>query len=69
MGIGSALMSRGESWLREYRPGIRELIVDTVIPRYNQAFYEKHGFVMEEERPHEFPGKTVSAVRLRKRLR
>jgi len=68
-GIGSALMSHGESWLHEYRPEFTELVVDTVIPRYNQAFYEKHGFTKEGERAHEFTGRTVDAVHLRKKLR
>jgi ribosomal protein S18 acetylase RimI-like enzyme len=68
-GIGSALMSHAESWIREYRPEFAELVVDTVIPRYNQAFYEKHGFIKKEKRAYEFPDKTVDAVRLWKRLR
>jgi ribosomal protein S18 acetylase RimI-like enzyme len=68
-GIGSALMSHAETWIHEYRPEFTDLVVDTVFPRYNQEFYEKHGFAKEGERAYEFPGKTVEAVRLRKRVR
>lgn len=43
-GIGSKLIEVSESWLRENRPEIKQLVLDTVVPRYNQAFYEKQRF-------------------------
>ncbi|MFC2031109.1 GNAT family N-acetyltransferase [Chloroflexota bacterium] len=68
-GIGTGLAQHAEAWLLEHQPQVYELVVDTVIPRYNQAFYERLGFQPIAEHPFEFPGKTVRAVRLSKRLR
>jgi len=67
-GIGSCLERYAEDWLAANHPEITELIVDTIIPRYNRAFYEKIGFIFVEERTYSYPGTKVRAVRLAKRI-
>ena len=67
-GIGSHLERYAEDWLAANYAGIKELIVDTIIPRYNRAFYEKIGFVYVEDRTYSYPGIKVRAVRLAKQI-
>jgi ribosomal protein S18 acetylase RimI-like enzyme len=43
-GIGARLLDAAVDWLRAHRPEITRLVLDTVVPAYNQAFYEKQGF-------------------------
>lgn len=43
-GIGSKLIRFWEDWLQKNNPEIDRIIVKTIIPDYNQRFYEKHGF-------------------------
>lgn len=68
-GIGSACMSYIETWISENWPGIRSLIVDTIIPKYNGGFYKKVGFTPEKQVFCEFEGLTVQARRLTKTLK
>jgi len=68
-GIGTRLTRHAEAWLVEHRPQVTKMVVDTVIPRYNQAFYERLGYAPLGDHPFEFPGRAVRAVRLSKRLR
>jgi GNAT superfamily N-acetyltransferase len=49
-GVGSQLIRHAENWLREHRPEVGEFVLDTVVPEYNQAFYEKMGFAAIRER-------------------
>jgi ribosomal protein S18 acetylase RimI-like enzyme len=44
MGIGSRLLDAAVEWLKRNRPETSRVVLDTVVPRYNRAFYEKHGF-------------------------
>lgn len=67
-GIGSYLERHAEDWLAASHPEITELIVDTIIPRYNRAFYERTGFIFVEEKTYSYPGKKVRAVRLAKKI-
>ena len=67
-GIGTQLVRFSESFLKKRHPSILEMMVDTVIPEYNQAFYEKLGFMSVGEHTYEFPGRSVLAVRLKKSL-
>lgn len=67
-GIGTNLARHAERWLAEKYPGITDLILDTIIPRYNQAFYERLGYSHIEERTCCYPGREVRAVRLGKKL-
>ena len=45
-GIGSRLLDAARAWLRAHRPELRQLVLETVVPGYNKAFYEKHGFTV-----------------------
>jgi ribosomal protein S18 acetylase RimI-like enzyme len=45
-GIGAALLAAARKWLGAERPEITTLVLDTVVPEYNQAFYEKQGFAV-----------------------
>jgi GNAT superfamily N-acetyltransferase len=67
-GIGTSLARYAERWLADKYPAVSDLTLDTIIPRYNKAFYEKLGFLPEEEVTYEYPGKKVRAVRLTKKL-
>jgi GNAT superfamily N-acetyltransferase len=67
-GIGTRMIAFVESWLREYHPDLGSVTADTVIPDYNQGFYEKAGYIAEGEHTYSFQGKEVRAVRLRKKL-
>jgi L-amino acid N-acyltransferase YncA/ribosomal protein S18 acetylase RimI-like enzyme len=66
-GIGRLLLRWAEAWLKEEAPRLERIIIDTVIPGYNQRFYERMGYEVLSRHPHEFPGRTVEAVRLVKR--
>lgn len=68
-GIGTRLARHAEAWLVEHRPQVTKMVVDTIIPRYNQAFYERLGYAPLGDHPFQFPGRRVRAVRLSKRLR
>lgn len=67
-GVGRGLVAHAESWMRAHWPGLRRLVVDTVVPARNQGFYERMGYRPAGEHPYEFPGRTVRAVRLEKAL-
>lgn len=67
-GIGSACIQYMENWLSLNWKEVNQLIVDTVIPRYNRTFYEKMGFVQVGDTYCEFMGRKLKALRLRKNL-
>jgi ribosomal protein S18 acetylase RimI-like enzyme len=67
-GIGRRLAEAAEDWLRSNRPHVTALVVDTVIPSYNQSFYERLGYEACAERQYGFPGQVLRALRLRKSL-
>jgi GNAT superfamily N-acetyltransferase len=67
-GIGRLLLRWAEEWLRRELPGLEEIVIDTVIPNYNQRFYERMGYAVRSRGPHAFPGRTVEAVRLVKQI-
>ncbi len=67
-GIGSQLERYAEGWLTGNKPEVKELVVETIIPRYNRAFYEKLGFVYVGDETYSYPGAKVRAVRLSKQL-
>lgn len=68
-GIGTLLIDHMESWLGEYHPGVSQVELDTIVPGYNQKFYEKMGYVEDGESELRYPGMTVKAVRMAKKLR
>jgi GNAT superfamily N-acetyltransferase len=67
-GIGRLLLRWAEEWLHRELPGLKEIVIDTVIPNYNQRFYERMGYAVRSREPHAFPGRTVEAVRLVKQI-
>ncbi|MCP4694777.1 MAG: GNAT family N-acetyltransferase [Desulfobacterales bacterium] len=67
-GLGKACIRFIEKWLASNWPEVERLIVDTVIPRYNGAFYQKAGFTPCEQVVCNFPGHAVKALRLRKKI-
>jgi ribosomal protein S18 acetylase RimI-like enzyme len=67
-GIGTRLLSHVESWLKDNYLKLTSVIALTVIPDYNQGFYQKCGYIAEGERAYSFQNKEVRAVRLRKKL-
>ena len=48
---------------------IREVFVDTVVPDYNAAFYERLGYASVGEHAYQLPGVNLRATRLRKVLK
>lgn len=68
-GVGSRLAAHAESWLAERYPSVSMLVLDTVVPAYNQKFYAKLGYSEIGERVCRYPDRDVSAIRLAKRLR
>ena len=68
-GIGSLLINHMESWLGENHPGVDRIELDTIVPRYNKKFYEKMGYAEDGESELQYPGMTVKAVRMAKKLR
>jgi GNAT superfamily N-acetyltransferase len=67
-GIGRWCFGRIEKWIPAHWPEVESLFLDTIIPGYNGPFYEKMGFVREGDASCDFRGRTVPAVRFRKRL-
>ena len=67
-GIGSACIDYIGKWLAENWPEVNELIVDTVIPKYNAGFYEKVGFIPIESTTVEFAEQRIKALRLVRKL-
>ena len=67
-GIGSQCIRFMEEWILSHWTEVDTFFVDTVIPEYNGAFYQKMGFAPEGEVACHFPDLTVSALRLSKRL-
>lgn len=61
-GIGSRLLDAAEAWLGENRPKIRRMVLDTVVPDYNQAFYEKQGFTVTGHQACVRDGKEIPSV-------
>ncbi len=68
-GIGSALVRFLEEYVRKEHPHIRQIVLNTAVPRYNQAFYERMGYVRRGESVCQYPDGPVTAIRLVKELR
>ena len=67
-GIGSTCIAYLEQWIAVNWPEVETLIVDTVVPGYNGAFYEKVGFRPLTETVCTFPDLDIKALRLIKKL-
>jgi ribosomal protein S18 acetylase RimI-like enzyme len=68
-GIGRALVGSLEDFVRKEHPRIERMVLNTAVPRYNQAFYERLGFVSGGESVVQYPDGPVTAIRLVKALR
>jgi len=67
-GIGKLCIRFMEEWIVTHWPGTEEIIVDTIIPKYNSGFYESVGFVPKGEAFCHFPNRNVNALRMIKPL-
>jgi GNAT superfamily N-acetyltransferase len=67
-GIGTQCLRFIENWLASHWQNVAELIVDTIIPKYNSGFYEKAGFVARGEVLCEFGARGITGLRLCKEL-
>jgi len=67
-GIGKRCIRFIEGWLGEHWPEVETLIVETIIPKYNDEFYKRVGFIQEGESDCLFPHQDVKALRLVKKL-
>jgi len=68
-GIGTRLLAHAEDWLRRHRPDVRRLELDTAVPAYNRAFYEKRGFSVVGEGRVDYPdGSSAPTVRMARAL-
>jgi ribosomal protein S18 acetylase RimI-like enzyme len=67
-GVGSKLLLHFEDYVKNYLPDIDTIILDTIIPKYNQKFYEKIGYEKIGESFCDYPSAKIRAVRLEKKL-
>lgn len=68
-GIGTKLARHAESWIAQRYPGISTLVLDTAVPSYNRAFWERSGFSEVGPSVCKYPAAAVPAVRLAKKLK
>jgi ribosomal protein S18 acetylase RimI-like enzyme len=68
-GIGSLLALHAEELAQLRFPGVARLVLVTVVPEYNQAFYEGLGYRKVGEERVSYPTASVDVVRLRKNLK
>lgn len=67
-GIGSRLVRHAEDWIERKHPEVTGIVLDTAVPRYNQAFYENLGYTEYTHTVCRYPAGEVAAVRLTKRV-
>lgn len=67
-GLGTLLLRHLESWLAESHPEVRRVVLDTIVPGFNGQFYEKQGYAADGVSELRYPGLTVKAVRMAKKL-
>lgn len=67
-GVGSKLLRHFEDYVKIYLPDIDTIVVDTIIPKYNQKFYEKMGYEKVGESFCDYQSAKIRAVRLEKKL-
>jgi GNAT superfamily N-acetyltransferase len=68
-GVGSELVRVAEEWVRKEHPHVSQMVVDTVVPRYNKSFYERLGYHAVGHSEVRFPDGPVAAIRLCKDLK
>jgi ribosomal protein S18 acetylase RimI-like enzyme len=66
--IGSELLLHFEEHVRNNLTDIDTIIVDTIIPKYNQKFYEKMGYDKVGESFCDYRSAKIRAVRMEKHL-
>lgn len=68
-GLGKACMDYIDQWVTTHWPTVRNIFVDTIIPKYNGGFYEKMGYQKLTDTECQFPEITLPAIRYQKTLR
>jgi ribosomal protein S18 acetylase RimI-like enzyme len=68
-GIGSALVRQAERSLSDLNPMLETLFLQTAVPKYNQAFWERMGYRFVEAGVCEYPTGRIPAVRLEKKMK
>jgi GNAT superfamily N-acetyltransferase len=68
LGVGKSCIRYIEKWLPANWPEIQNLMVETVIPKYNSGFYQNLGFIPAEETFCDFSGFKVKALRMGKKI-
>lgn len=67
-GIGSRLARHAEQRVSSSHPELETLFLDTAIPEYNQAFWERIGYRLMGPSSCDYPTGSIPAVRLEKRV-
>ena len=65
-GIGTLLVRHAEHWIADKHPEVTTIVLDTAVPKYNQAFYEHLGYTRLGHTICRYPTGEVTAVRLTK---
>lgn len=68
IGVGSQLLQKAERRVLESHPKLTTLYLDTVVPGYNQGFWERMGYRYTGPSTCNYPGGTIPATRLEKIL-
>jgi ribosomal protein S18 acetylase RimI-like enzyme len=67
-GIGARLARHAEQRVSSAHPELETLFLDTAIPEYNQAFWERIGYQLVGPSSCDYPTGRIPAVRLEKRV-
>jgi GNAT superfamily N-acetyltransferase len=67
-GIGHMLVRHAEAWVRQHHAGVSTMVLDTIVPWYNQAFWEKMGYTKLGAITCKYPERNVPGVRLAKNM-
>lgn len=65
-GIGRGCIDHIDRWLPAHWQEVTTLVVTTIVPDYNAAFYQKVGFAPAEPAVCKFSGLAIKALRLSK---
>lgn len=68
-GLGKQSILFAEDWIRVNWKNVKEIIIDTIIPKYNGGFYKKLGYIEQGEAVCTFPDMDMPAIRFSKNLK
>jgi GNAT superfamily N-acetyltransferase len=66
IGLGSKLARHAETAVLDKHPALSRFVLDTAVPSYNRAFWEKQGYGKLEDSVCSYPGGEVPAIRMGK---